>query len=250
MDDRRSGQNGPGENPVQARRPLAVREIPRSDTQTTAVLKLVEGYIEVVTRLNLMGDDMVKLGATTVTLDQHLTDHASATLKGFGNVESKIDQLATGRMLLPPPLPPMRREADSSAHLLELGERLGSEVAKQAEQIIADPNASLTPDIVKSMFQTQFTEAMKAQKESDRIRKLEADEQKRIADAEKSASDAEELRKAKAADKRQLKILVYSGVIVALVTSIAGAAVSYSVGHDKGQRDHERDTQTAPPAGR
>ena len=72
----------PEENPVTARKPLArvVPTVSAQEPQSSAVLKLVDGVMQVVVRVDHMDADLVSLGV--------------ATVKGFAGVEEQIAYLA------------------------------------------------------------------------------------------------------------------------------------------------------------
>jgi hypothetical protein len=227
----------PMESPVYTRRALRgqIQEVDASEPQNSATVKLAENQIVFCTRIDNMDEDLVALGRDMIL--------------GFAGLSTKIDDKFDGLLgalagVHPASLPPMRRRQDSEHVIEEVARSEGAGGRVQAQQIIDDPHAELTPDVVEDMIRTGVKSALEKQREIDRVKKLEADvaatEAKRTADA----AEKERLRLAKeasdtldASNKRNAKYLTWSGIVVGLVVLAATTAVAFTQGraaeHDK-----------------
>jgi len=210
-------EGDPFDNPVGARRGLRLVEVDGREAQTVAVRKVIESQVEVVTRLSVIDADLFKLGA--------------AMVHGFARIEARLG------------LPEMRRADDSLHVILDRAQRLSESVKSKAEQIVADPQSDLTPEVIADLFRAEVKEALLVQREEDRVKQLEAAAAKaevdrlaavakaeadRVAVAKKKEDDQKALDRAKevrSADRREFKRLVYSGIIVGLVLLAAATSV-------------------------
>lgn len=229
----------PEENPVTARKPLArvVPTVSAQEPQTSAVTKLVEGVMQIVVRVDHMDADLVSLGA--------------ATVKGFAGVESKLEEniaylagkidVLAGVSGIAPGLPVMRRREDSQSAIEGLASHASSNVREQAQKIADDPESTLDPETVTRLANEAVKNALVAQKESDRVRALEAEknERDRIVKEEgrRTERDAE-----RAKDFRRNLTLTLIGAVIAGGCAIYAA---YMTGHENGV---VQQLQAAPPA--
>jgi len=154
---------------------------------------------------------------------------------GFARIEQKLDNRSVVESL-----PPMRRREDSSVALEERARVVGEVAKSKAKQIVDDPGASLTPEVVGELVQNQVKEALAEQREADRIRKLEVEaaEQAERRAREKTDEDI------KAKERREFMRHVWSGIIVGLVLLVAGVIVAFAqgrmAGHDAGFAEGSR----------
>lgn len=220
-----NGKDVPDENPVAVRKPLArsVPEISASEPQSSALRKLVEGMIQIVTRVDRMDSDLVDLGASMI--------------RGF---ESVCASLAAS----PSPVPAMRRREDSSHAVEETARSVGEKAKSKAEQIEADPNANLTPDVVADLVKSEVKGALLAQRESDRVKQLEA----QAAQVEKDRLDKETADKEKKKADRDFRRNAAVAIAAALI-GVAGAVyVAYMQGHEAGHGEGVAEVLKAVPA--
>ena len=224
----------PSENPVQLRRPLrqSLQEVSSTEPQDSAARKMANNQILFCTRLDVMDADLVNLGRDMII--------------GFAALAEKIDyRMEALAGVAPAVLPSMRRREDSEHMIDQTAESVGQKGRDKAQQIVETPNIDLTPDVVGQLIKSEVKEALIAQREDDKRKKLEADaaaaEAKRVADAaevERQRLIGEQDDRDRARDKRNAKYLTWSGIIVGIVVLVATTAVSFMqgrhTGHDEG----------------
>ena len=228
----------PEENPVTARKPLArvVPTVSAQEPQSSAVLKLVDGVMQVVVRVDHMDADLVSLGV--------------ATVKGFAGVErkleeniaylaGKIDVLAgvTGVAGIAPGLPTMRRREDSQSNIEDLSHHVSSNVREEAQKIVDDPESTLDPETVTKLAEDAVVKALRAQREDDKMRALIAEKADRDrADNEKQVQKKLDDNRAKDF-RRNLTIAIVGAVITGAFAIYAAYMTGHENGHDKGVAD-------------
>jgi len=224
--DRGNGRDPeiPTESPVHVRRPLrlAIQEVSTTEPQTSATRKIAENQMMFCDRIDHMDVDLVTVGRDMIL--------------GFAGLSSQIAAMSG--------LPPMRRREDSEHAIRETASHLGKEAEEEAQRIVDDPEDTLNPATVGKLIAAKVEEALAAQREADRVRKLEADAAAAKAKEVADAAEAERQRIArdqdvrdKARDKRNAQYLTWSGIIVGLVVLIATSFVACGQGrsleHDK-----------------
>jgi len=206
------------------RRPLRIQmqEVDATEPQSAASMKMADNQILFCQRLDVMDENLCSLGADTI--------------RGFAALDAKIDSLfgsaprapnvPASVQAMPGGLPPMRRREDSTHAIEQTVERVGETIRVKAQEIVDDPDRSLTPEAAKELMKEELKVALAAQKETDRIRKLESD----AAEIERKRIATDEANKQKAKEARELRRTIISGVIVGLVLLVAATAVSYTQG--------------------
>ena len=172
----------------------------------------------------------------------------STTLLAFGQLWPRIVQAllylkaATERL---EHLPPMRRSEDSSAFLNATAHLVGEAAKTKAAQIVADPHADLTPEIVGDLVRTEVQEALAKQREADHMRQLQAVADKVEADKVAAEKHASELAK----ERRERNRNIFVGVVVGIVLAVLGVLLAFAqgrlMGHDEGYAERGRSTAPA-----
>jgi hypothetical protein len=233
-----NGRDIPDENPVTIRKPLirSVPDISAQEPQSSAVMKLANGMIQIVHRVDHMDTDLVSLG--------------SSMMKGFANIESKIEQkfeekfaYLTGQVDVlsgvsnAHDLPPMRRREDSQAAIENLSRHVSTNVREEAERIAKDPESTLDPETVTKLAEDAVNKVLVAQRERDRVKSLEAEkaERDRI-ESEKKEQDRRDADRNKDF-RRNLTIAIVGGLIAGACAVYAAYMTGHENGHDKGVTD-------------
>ena len=230
-----NGRDIPEVNPITARKPL-VRVIPTvsaQEPQSSAVLKLVDGVMQVVVRVDHMDADLVSLGA--------------ATVKGFAGVERKLEEsiaylagkidVFTGVTGIAPGLPAMRRREDSQSTIEDLSHHVSSNVREEAQKIVDDPESTLDPETVTKLAEDAVVKALRAQREDDKMRALVAEKADRE-HAEEEQKEQKKLDDNRAKDfRRNLTIAIVGAIITGAFAIYAAYMTGHENGHDKGVAD-------------
>lgn len=232
-----NGRDIPDENPVAARRPLAriVPTVSAQEPQSSAVLKLVDGVMQVVVRVDHMDADLVSLG--------------SATVKGFAGVEEQIAYLAgkidvlAGVSTLTPGLPVMRRREDSQSTIEDLSHHVSSNVREEAQKIVDDPESTLDPETVTKLAEDAVVKALRAQREDDKMRALIAEK----ADRDRVDNEKKEQKKFDDNRAKDFHRNLTIAIVAALITGAFAIYAAYMTGHENGHDKGVADTLQAVP---
>jgi hypothetical protein len=149
-------------------------------------------------------------------------------------------------------LPPMRRSEDTGSFIIATSQRVGEAAKSKAQQIVDDPHADLTPDVVGDIARAEAREVLAQQREIDRVSQLQAIAAKVKADEEaaatkKKADEEQQKRDAetKAKEKRRMKRDIVVGVVVGLVLLVAGTLFTFAEGRMRGFAEHAAIAPTA-----
>jgi hypothetical protein len=202
-----------------------VQEVSRVEPQDSATKKLIENQVLFYTRLDHM--------------DENLHDVGLSMILGFAGLSAQITAMGG--------LPQMRRHEDSTHAIDQTAESVGQKGKEKAQQIADAPGVELNPEVVGQLIKSEVKEALILQREDDKRKKLETDaaaaEAKRAADVAKK----EEADKERAREKRELKRLIYSGIVVGLVVLVATTAVSFMQGRHTGHDEGFAERAGTPP---
>lgn len=173
--------------------------------------------------------DELGLGIAGVAFDvRHVSGRVTA-------LEALMADIASARLVAanpklspihPPSVPPMRRQMDSSAFLVETARRVGEAAKIKAQQIEDNPDTSLTPEVVGEIARAEVKEALAHEREDNRQKALQA-----VADkVENDRLAAVDLTKTKAKERRERNRLIVVGIVISTVMLFIGSLYIYAQG--------------------